>query len=83
MTRNQSRGISRRRTRIEALSPCTTFSHAMGIIPFYSLLQSSGLADQNKSEEEKEIDRQNAHAIKMRTDQRSAKARQERKRNKV
>jgi len=82
MTRNQSRGISRRRKAIEALSPCTKYSTAMGINPFSSLLQSSGIASQNKAEAISEGEKKRNHKMKMASEQKSAKARQMRKQNK-
>lgn len=83
MKRYESRNISRRRNKIESLSPCTRYSTAMGINPFSSLLQSSGIANSIKTVEELELERKEKHALKMRADQKSAKARAERKRNKV
>lgn len=83
MKRHQSRNISRRRLAIEALSPCTRYSTAMGINPFSSLLQSAGIATANKTEEELEAEKDMKHKIKMAADQKSAKARQQRKRNKA
>lgn len=83
MTRNQSRGISRRRLAIEALSPCTKYSTAMGVNPFPSLLQSAGIANKNLTEAERERLKAVNHKIKMATEQKSEKARQNRKRNKA
>jgi len=83
MKRHESRNISRRRRKTEALSPCTVFSTAMGINPFASLLQRSGIASQVGNRELTEEERHIQHKVKMKADQKSAKARQNRKRNKV
>lgn len=83
MKRHESRNISRSRLKIEALSPCTRYAVASGINPFSSLLQSSGIAQSNQTEEEKENERKKIHSVKMASEQKRAKARQQRKRNKV
>jgi hypothetical protein len=83
MKRHESRNISRSRYAIEALSPCTRYSSSAGVNPFSSLLQSSGIADKNKTEEELIAEKHMKHQLKMAADQKSAKARQQRKRNKV
>lgn len=83
MKRHESRNISRSRFSIEALSPCTRYSSSAGVNPFSSILQSSGIADANKTEEELIEEKHLKHQLKMAADQKSAKARQQRKRNKV
>lgn len=83
MKRHQSRNISRRRLAIEALSPCTKYSVAMGVNPFSSLLQSAGIATKNNNAVLTDEERQLQHELKMQSEQKSAKARQQRKRNKV
>lgn len=83
MKRHQSRNISRSRFKIEALNPCGRYSNSAGVNPFSSILQSSGIATANKTDEEIEAERQKKHKLKMSADQKSAKARQQRKRNKV
>ncbi len=83
MKRHQSRNISRNRFKIEALNPCGRYSSSAGVNPFSTILQSSGIADQNKTEEELTAEKHLKHQLKMAADQKSAKARQQRKRNKV
>lgn len=83
MKRHESRNVSRRRLAIEALSPCTRYSMAMGINPFSSLLQSAGIAGKNNNAVLTDEERQLQHKLKMQSEQKSAKARQQRKRNKV
>lgn len=83
MKRHQSRQISRNRLKIEALSPCTKYAVAMGINPFSSLLQSSGISSSNESQEQLDSEKAKAHKLKMSADQKKAKARLQRKRNKV
>jgi hypothetical protein len=83
MKRHESRNISRRRLAVESLSPCTRYAVASGINPFASLLQRAGLAGKNENAELTEEERKLNHEIKMKADQKSAKARQNRKRNKV
>ena len=83
MKRFESRNISRRRKKIEALSPCSIFSTAMGVNPFASILQSSGIAESNKADEQIKTEKHIQHKLKMKADQRSAKARSLRKKNKV
>jgi hypothetical protein len=78
MKRHESRNLSRNRKRIEALNPCTVFSHAGGQNPF-SYLFSKFFKQEDMTEDEKKL----AHKIKMTTEQKSAKARQQRKRNKI
>lgn len=78
MKRHQSRNLSRNRMRIEALNPCVVFSHNGGMNPF-SYLFSKFFAQKEMTDDEKKL----AHKIKMTTEQKSAKARQQRKRNKV
>lgn len=78
MTRNQSRGISRRRARVEALNPCKAYSHNGGHNPFDYLF-----AKYVNQEAESPEEKKRKHELKMATDQKSAKARQNRKRNKV
>jgi len=83
MTRNQSRGVSRRRNAIEALSPCTRYSTSMGVNPFSSLLQSAGIGTKVNNEVITEEEKKRNHKTKMASEQKSAKARKERKRNKT
>jgi len=83
MKRHESRNISRRRLAIESLNPCGRYSTAMGINPFSSLLQSAGIRGKVDNKELSEEERQVQHQLKMQADQKSAKARQNRKRNKV
>lgn len=83
MKRYESRNISRRRLAVEALSPCTRYSVAAGINPFSSLLQKAGIADKNEAAEITEEERKMNHEVKMASEQKSARARQNRKRNKV
>jgi len=83
MKKHQSRNISRRRFKIEALNPCGRYSSSAGVNPFSSILQRSGIADSNKTEEELIAEKHLKHQLKMSADQKSAKARQQRKRNKV
>lgn len=83
MKRHESRNISRRRLAIEALSPCSRYSVAMGINPFSSLLQSAGIGVKVANEVLTEEEKQAKHKLKMASEQKSAKARQQRKRNKV
>jgi len=80
MKRHQSRKKLRSRKRVEALSPCTRYSQWAGINPFSSLLQRSGIAGQNETEEQKQAQKQINHTLKMAADQKSAKARPQRKR---
>lgn len=79
MKRYQSRNISRRRERIEALNPCKAYSHNGGYNPFDYLFAKFAQQDGEMSPEEKKL----RHELKMQADQKSAKARQNRKRNKV
>lgn len=84
MKRHESRNKNRRRrTQIEALSPGARYSQAMGVNPFSSLLQSAGIGTEVANQEISEEERQLNHELKMKADQKSAKARQNRKRNKV
>ena len=78
MKRHESRNLSRGRKRIEALNPCTVFSHNGGMNPF-SYLFSKFFAQKEMTDDEKKLQ----HTIKMQTEQKAAKARQQRKRNKV
>lgn len=78
MKRHESRNLSRSRKMIEALNPCETFSHNGGRNPFSYLFQKFFKETEMSDEEKKE-----QHRIKMLADQKSAKARQNRKRNKV
>jgi hypothetical protein len=55
----------------------------MGANPFSSLLQSAGIGRKVQHKELTEEERQVQHQLKMQADQKSAKARQNRKRNKV
>lgn len=74
MKRHESRNISRNRKRIEVLSPCSPkFSN-----PFAYLFQKS-VKGEALTPEEKKL----KHQLKVRSEQKSAKARQLRKRNKV
>lgn len=74
MKRHESRKISRNRLAVQKLNPCSPkFSN-----PFAYLFQKM-IAGVNLSPQEKEIKRE----LKMQADQKSAKARQNRKRNKV
>jgi hypothetical protein len=83
MKRHESRNISRRRLAIEALSPCTRYSTAMGVNPFSSILQYAGLGSKVADAETSEEERKEQHRVKTVSEQHSAKARQQRKRNKV
>jgi hypothetical protein len=83
MKRHESRNISRRRLAIEALSPCTKYSTAMGVNPFAHLFQMAGIRSRLANQELTEEERQLQHHLKMESDKKSAKARQNRKRNKV
>lgn len=78
MKRHESRNISRSRFRIKALGPCQKYSDSAGMNPFAYLFQKV-LAGQEITAEEKQL----KHQLKMQADQKSAKARQNRKRNKV
>jgi len=83
MKRHESRNISRSRLAVEALSPCTRYSVAAGINPFSSLLQQAGIAKKVDNAELTEEERQIRHEVKMASEQKAARARQLRKRNKV
>lgn len=78
MKRHESRNIGRSRLAIQALNPCVTFSLNGGRNPFAYLFQKM-FGKQESTPEEKAIQ----HELKMAADQKSAKARQNRKRNKV
>jgi len=79
MKRHESRNISRSRNRVEALNPCSAYSINGGRNPFDYLFSKFASQFGENSEEEKQY----RHQIKMQSDQKSAKARQNRKRNKV
>lgn len=81
MKRHESRNISRSRKMVQALSPCEIYSKNRGFNPFaylFQRLQMKALSEVRTEEERKE-----QHQLKMKADQKSAKARQNRKRNKV
>lgn len=81
MKRYESRKISKSRKMIEALNPCQIYSKNRGYNPFaylFSSLQTKALKEV-QTEEERHLQ----HKVKMAGEQRSAKARQNRKRNKV
>lgn len=77
-TRFESRQKSRSQTKVMALNPCVTYSQSGGYNPF-SYLFNQMFQERERTDEEKKID----HQVKMQTEQKSAKARQQRKRNKV
>jgi hypothetical protein len=79
MKRHESRNISRSRNRVEALSPCLSYSVNGGKNPFDYLFAKFESQFGKDSVEEKHF----RHQLKMKADQKSAKARQNRKRNKV
>ena len=81
MKRYESRKISKSRKMIEALNPCTIYSKAKGYNPFSYLFASlqAKVLKETQTEEERQIQ----HQVKMAGEQRSAKSRQNRKRNKV
>lgn len=79
MKRHESRNISRNRNRVQALNPCVAYSHNGGHNPFDYLFSKFVKQDGEDTPEEKRI----KHELKMQADQKSAKARQNRKRNKV
>lgn len=83
MKRYQSRNISRSRNRVEALDPCNKYSVNAGINPFARLLAQLSLAKQIAGRSKEQAEKEVAHELKMKADQKSAKARQQRKRNKV
>ena len=81
MKRHESRNISRSRKMIQALDPCRIYSQNRGFNAFdwlFQKLQMKALNEVRTDEERKE-----QHQVKMKADQKSAKARQNRKRNKV
>ncbi len=75
MKRYQSRKISRNRVRIEALNPSKRFSFNMGQNRLAALLASLLMSSKPSSPEEKA----KQHDIKMKTDQKKAKARSQRR----
>jgi hypothetical protein len=81
MKRHESRNISRSRKMVQALNPCEIYSKNRGFNPFAYLFQKLQMKALNevKTDEEKKAQ----HQLKMKADQKSAKARQNRKRNKV
>ena len=83
MKRHESRNISRSRNRVEALSPCTAYSNSGGINPFALILQRAGILKQLEGKTQEQAEKEVQHELKMAADQKSAKARQNRKRNKV
>lgn len=83
MKRHQSRQISRSRVRVESLNPCSKYSSSAGQNPFAHLFQRMALAQQLAGRSQEQAEKAVAHELKMKADQKSAKARQERKRNKV
>ena len=62
----------------EAISPCVSYSNSSGTNPF-DYLFSKTLPDHAETPEQKKM----AHKLKMQSEQKSAKARAQRKRNKV
>lgn len=83
MKRHESRNISRNRIRVEALSPCTKYSVFAGVNPFARLLEMLSLRQQIEGYSKEESEKRVQHQLKMKADQKSAKARQNRKRNKI
>lgn len=83
MTRFEQRKKNRSRTRIEALDPCNKFSVNAGINPFAYLFQKMALAQMLAGRSKEQAEKATAHKIRVSADQKSAKARANRKRNKV
>ncbi len=77
----RTRTISRSRKQIEALNPCVDFSQGSGKNPFAYLLNGlqSALNKKEKTDDERKIE----HQVKMSTEQKSARSRQLRKKNKI
>lgn len=83
MKRHESRNISRSRCRVEAVSPCSRYSVNGGTNPFADILARLSLAAQIAGRAKEDAEKQIAHQLKMQAEQKSAKARKQRKRNKV
>jgi len=83
MKRHESRNISRNRYRVEALTPCTKYSNSAGVNPFAYLFQRLSILAMMEGRNKEQAEKKVTHDLKMKADQKSAKARQNRKRNKV
>lgn len=83
MKRHQSRNISRSRNRVAALNPCIKYSTCAGINPLADLFNRISLKLQIEGRSRESAEKQAQHQIKMKSEQKSAKARSMRKRNKV
>ena len=83
MKRHQSRNISRNRSRVESLNPCLRYSFFAGVHPFFDIINKLSIKLQLEGRSREDAEKQAHHQLKMQADQKSSKARQNRKRNKV
>lgn len=82
-TRLSRRNKSRNCKKIESLNPCVTYSDFGGHHPFAHIIRNINMRAKVENMAYDEISKQEYHKLKMKTDQKSAKARSQRKRNKV